>query len=207
MTETDNQKPEKKKKGCWIPLLIGSGGLLLIALLLGGVFLWAGWLGYREAPKLVQGEIPVSARPAVYGYSSEQEQSLAEYGNPEGFTILFYREEAEDASPRDVRLETWSYYALGKSLIFINGELQEEGVLELPDPGELSSLPYTPDQFTAYLSLEEVLAAAGLETYLEVPLENEYLEDGQLYYGQSLSFGLQKGELRYVEALAVSARQ
>lgn len=207
MTDSGNQESAKNKKGCWIPLLIGCGGLILLGLLIGGVYLYAGWLGYQEAPRLVEDGIPSGAGPAGYGYSSEQEQVLIEYGSPEGFTILFYQEEAEDASPRDVRLETWRYYSLGKGITFINGELQTEEALEVPNPGELSPLPYTPDQFTAYLSLEEVLAAAGLDRYLVVPLENEYLEEGNLYYGRSLSFGLQKDQLRYVEALAVTSGQ
>lgn len=207
MPESGNRKPEKKSKGCWIPLLIGCGGLVVLALIAGGVFLYAGWLGFQEAPKLVEGEHPPVSPPARYGYSPQQERSLGENGNPESFTILFYQEEAEDASPRDIRLETWRYYHLGKELTFINGVLQEEAALAIQDPGALSPLPYTPDQFTAYLTLEEVLSAAGLESYLEVPLDNEYLEEGQLYYGQALTFGLQKDELRYIEALAVTSGQ
>jgi len=207
MAETGRPEPEKKKRGCGIPILIGCGGLIVLSLVLGVIFLYAGWLGYQEAPRLVEGESPSASPPGLYGYSLQQEQTLAEYGSPEGFTILFYQEEAEDASLRDVRLETWSYYSLGKGVTFINGELQVEEALEVQDLGELDPLPYTPDQFTAYLSLEQVLAAAGLEGYLEVPLENEYLEDGRLFYGQALTFGLQDDELRYLEALAVTADQ
>lgn len=207
MSGTGRPESEKKKKGCMIPLLIGCGGLIVLSLVAGGIFLYAGWLGYQESPKLVEEAAPSGSPPALYGYSPRQEQILAEYGSPEGFTILFYQEEAADASPRDVRLETWSYYSLGKGLTFINGELQSEEALDVQDLGELEPLPYTPDQFTAYLSLEQVLIAAGLESYLEVPLESEYLEDGRLYYGQALTFGLQEDELRYLEALAVTADQ
>jgi hypothetical protein len=48
MTDSGNQKPEKKKKGGWIPHLIGCGGLVLLSLVVGGVLLYAGWLGYHN---------------------------------------------------------------------------------------------------------------------------------------------------------------
>jgi len=191
-------KTRKEKRGGWIPFLIGCGGLVLLTLVVGGVFLYAGWLGYQEAPKLVEEVDPSVSPPDRFGYSAQQEQTLAENGLPESFTILFFQEEAVDASLLDVRLETWRYYHLGKELTFINGILQEEETVEARDPGTLSPLPYTLDQFTAYLSLEEVLSTAGLESYLEVPLENEYLDEGQLYYGQALTFGLKDDELRYI---------
>jgi hypothetical protein len=64
-------------------------------------------------------------------------------------------------------------------------------------------MPYRPEQFVAYMSLEELIAAAGLETYLVVPLEKELVEGGEVYYADELTFGLKNDELLYVEALAL----
>jgi hypothetical protein len=100
-------------------------------------------------------------------------------------------------------LESWDYYSRGVGYTFINGELTAEDVLDTNDIGQLAPMPYYPEQFGAYMSLEEVLAAAGLATYIEIPLEKEFLEEVDLFYGESLTFGLVAGELRYLEALAV----
>lgn len=86
---------------------------------------------------------------------------------------------------------------------FINGELTGEDELDISEIGKLAPMPYDPEQFRAYMSLDEVLAAAGLDTYLGIPLEKEFLKNGDLYYGESLTFGLVGGELRYLEALAL----
>jgi hypothetical protein len=53
------------------------------------------------------------------------------------------------------------------------------------------------------MSLEDVIESAGLEDFIEVPLDKEFLEGGNLYYGDSLAFGLMDGQLRYLEGLAL----
>lgn len=103
----------------------------------------------------------------------------------------------------DVRFETWSYYTSGLEYTFINGEQVAEDSLEIELLGELAPIPYRPEQFVAYMSLDEVIASAGLETYLVVPLEKELVEDGEVYYADELTFGLKNDELLYVEALAL----
>jgi hypothetical protein len=50
-----------------------------------------------------------------------------------------------------------------------------------------------------------VISSANLEAYVVVPLEQGYVEDGEVYYADELAFGLKNGELRYVEALALEA--
>ena len=67
----------------------------------------------------------------------------------------------------------------------------------------MAALPYVPEQFSARMTLDDVLDAAGVEEFVEVPLEKEFLEGGDLYYAESLAFGLVDGELRYLEALAL----
>ena len=204
MTAQPSDHTSRKQKRFWIPLVIGCGGLLLLALVGGGVFLYAGWLGYQEAPKLVEESVPDVGALETYDLAPAQEALLVDYGYPEAFTILFYEEEAVDASRQDVRLETWQYYTQGVGYTFINGELTGEDPIELEGSPDLDPLPYTPEQFWSYMNLEQVLAAAGLDTYVEIPLEKEFLEDADLYYGEALTFGLKDGELRYIEALALT---
>jgi len=204
MTAQPSDQRSGKKKRLWIPFMIGCGGLVILALVAGGVFLYAGWLGYQEAPKLIEEEVPDLGSLERYVLTSAQEALLEEVGYPEAFTILFYEEEAVDASLQDVRLETWQYYSRGVGYTFINGELVGEDSIELEGSPGLDLLPYTPDQFWSYMNLEQVLAAAGLDTYVEIPLEKEFLEDADLYYGEALTFGMKDGELRYIEALALT---
>lgn len=54
------------------------------------------------------------------------------------------------------------------------------------------------------MNLEEVIAAAGIDTYIEIPLEKEFLEGGISYFANSLTFGLKNDELIYIEALALT---
>lgn len=177
--------------------------VLVIIVLAAGIYLYAGWIGYQEAPKIIEVLEPPSAADEVYTLSSQQESGLGSYGYPEAFTILFYEEETPGQGVKTVRLETWEYYSLGIGLTFINGELVSEDLLEIDALGTLAPLPYTPEQFWAFMSLEEVIAAAGIDTYIEVPLHKELMEEGVLYYANSLSFGLQDDQLVYVEALAL----
>jgi len=55
------------------------------------------------------------------------------------------------------------------------------------------------------MSLEEVVAAAGLDSYVEIPLEKEFLEGGISYFAPALTFSLKNDELIYLEALALSS--
>jgi hypothetical protein len=108
-----------------------------------------------------------------------------------------------DGSLMDVRFETWSYYTSGLEFTFINGDKVAEDPLEIELLGELVPIPYRPEQFVAYMSLDEMVASAGLQTYLVVPLEKELVDGGEVYYADELTFGLKNDELLYVEALAL----
>jgi hypothetical protein len=174
--------------------------VILIAL---GIFLYAGWLGYQEAPKRIEVQDPAESTYPSYTLSPDQETYLLSYGYPQSFTILFYEEETANQGIQTVRLETWDYYTLGVGLTFINGALTSEDTIAWDSSDPLVPLPYMPEQFSAFMGLEEVIAAAGLDTYIEVPLNKELMQAGTLYYAESLSFGLQDDQLVYVEALAV----
>ena len=185
------------------PLLLGCGGGVLLGLIALLVGLIGGLAEYRAAPKIVEGVEPGMAASAAYVLSAEQQQVAEAMGAPEAFTLLFYEEELEDGTFEDVRFETWSYYTAGLEYTFINGEQVAEEPLDVELGGELVQIPYRPEQFLAYMSLDEVLAVAELDRYMVVPLEKELVDAGEVYYADELTFGLKKGELLYVEALAL----
>jgi len=193
----------KKKRG-WAVFGLGCGCVVLFILVIGGIYLYAGWLGYQEAPKIIDVQESGVQLQDPYSLSPEQKEQLFSYGYPEAFTILFYEEETTAGGVAPVRLETWDYYTQGIGLTFINGELIAEDPIEVDDIGTLDPLPYYPEQFSAFMSLDEVIAAAGIETYVEIPLEKEFLKDGVVYYAQSLTFGLKNNELLYIEALSLT---
>ena len=204
MAETANPLTIKNKKRGWALLSAGCGCLFLIILIGVGIYLYAGWQGFQESPKLVEVQEKGIQITDPYSLSSAQEEQLFSYGYPEAFTILFYEEETISGSVEPVRLEIWDYYSQALSLTFFNGDLSAEDPLEIDDPGSLDPLPYFPEQFSAFMSLDEVIAAAGIDNYVEIPLEKEFIEDGVVYYAYSLTFGLKDNELMYVEALALS---
>jgi len=167
------------------------------------LFLSTGCLWF-QAPFLGSGSSgsdSLTAQP--YSLSLDQSDLVQELGDPEAFIILFYKEEAPDGTLVDVRQEVWEYYSAGKSHTFLNGELVSSEDLNESTPGPLAELPYIPEQFSAGMTLQDVIESAGLDDYIEVPLEEEFLTGGNLYYGDSLAFGLVDGELRYLEGLAV----
>jgi hypothetical protein len=139
----------------------------------------------------------------AYQLSAEQTELINRRGYPEAFIILFYEEDSPDGALKDVRQEVWDYYTAGESYTFLNGELSNLENLDGSAPGSLAALPYVPEQFSAGMSLEDVIESAGLEDFIEVPLDKEFLEGGNLYYGDSLAFGLMDGQLRYLEGLAL----
>ena len=193
----------KKKRGRAF-LGLGYGWLVFIIIIIVGTFLYAGWLGYKEAPMIVEVQESFPQPQDPYTLSSAQEEQLFTYGYPEAFTILFYEEETTSGGVAPVRLETWEYYTQGIGLTFINGELTAEDVIEIDNVGSLDPLPYYPEQFSAFMSLEEVIATAGIESYVEIPLDKDFLEGGVSYFANSLTFGLKNDELLYIEALALT---
>jgi len=174
------------------------GGLIFL-LLIGGLLLSTGCLLQNVSQRFGAKDSQVEP----YQLSTEQSALVSELGYPDSFVLLFYEEEAVDGSLQMVRLETWDYYSEGESYTFVNGDLDSRDSLDVGALGSLAALPYVPEQFAANMSRDDVLVAAGVEDFIEVPLEDEYLDNSDLYYADSLSFGLMDGELRYLEALAL----
>ena len=192
---------QKKSKPSLRFVLIVTVSLIIVG---AGIFLYAGWLGYQEAPKHIEVQGSQSSSGAAYTLSPEQESSLLSIGYPQAFTILFYEEETPERVIRTVRLETWDYYTLGTGLTFINGELVSQDPIEWDSQDPVLPVPYLPEQFSAFMSLPDIISAAGIEAYIEIPLNKEVMEEGKLYYAETLSFGLQDNQLVYIESLALT---
>jgi hypothetical protein len=190
---------DKKKKYTRIGVIF-----LVIALAGAAAYLFSGWLGYQESAKIIEVRSREPQFQDPYLISTDQQESVLNYGYPEAFTILFYDEELPGGDTQTVRLETWDYYTQGIGLTFINGDLSAEDPIEISQIGVIDPLPYFPEQFAAYMSLDEVISAAAIDSYVEIPLEDEFIQDGVLYYANSLSFGLKDGQLVYIEALALT---
>lgn len=175
--------------------------LLILFYVIGG-FLLAGFDDYQALAKVIE-EVPeVEVLPSPYVLSSAQAQIRLEYGTPESFSILFYQEEQMDGSMVDTRTETWTYYSSGMEFSFIDGELEGSDAITHDLEGMISTV-YVPEQFTAGMSLEDVAAAAGVDSYLYVPLDSELVEDGRLYYAPQLSWGFKRNALAFVQGLAL----
>ncbi len=203
MPVIQNENSKTKKKRGWVIFAAGCGVLTVVILMLLVIYLAIGWQSYQNASH-VNSEVE-SKNLVVNEYDLGQDQIDAyfDYGYPEAFRILFYDETLSDGSIGPVRLESWTYYSQGIELTFINGKKTGEESINNFQLGDLQLPPYYPEQFSAYLSLDEVISAAGLDQYAVIPLEKEYLEGSEVYYGPQLSFGMKDGELRMVEVMGI----
>lgn len=199
--------PAPKAKQSRRPFVLGCGAGTFIVAVLAAIFLIGGWQAYQQEPKIVEGIEPETLDLISYSLSGDQAGVIDHRGNPEAFSILFYEEEQVDGSLIDVRFETWSYYSGGLEYTFINGDQVAEDPLDIELFGDLVPIPYRPEQFVAYMSLDEMVASTGLGSYLVVPLEKELVDGGEVYYADELTFGLKDGELLYVEALALELEE
>lgn len=142
-------------------------------------------------------ESSLPAAPEGYALSDAQQSLINASGYPDSFTILFYEDDFDGSS---ARIETWTYAQDGHSYTFENGE--QTGTQQFdPLTGEVITAPYSPALFTAYMSLDEILAATGIEEFMLVPLEDELVSRGESYFADRLAFGLKDGDLLYVEAI------
>lgn len=189
-TSSPAEEPVVRSRRRW--LLLGAALTLVFAFLA----LVLVDLSMADDAVLVTVDEHVSS-PGPAALSPEQMTFLAEQGNPGGFTIYFFKEDGQS-----VRLETWSYHASGREVSFRNGALVDDtrskDVTAVGVPA-----PFRPDQFWAFMSLEETVAAAGLDEYAEVRIESEVVDGGTVHIAEQLMFGLKDGKLLYVEAVAL----
>jgi hypothetical protein len=187
--------------GCGKPvgiLMLLLGGLLGVVILL----LYLGRYAYRQMPLEASVRNPTEPTGDVYALSADQQAAVAERGYPQAFTVLFFEELDENSAVVPVRHEVWSYYTEGVVLSFLDGQAAGEEHLDV-NVNEIVPVPYRPEQFEAFMSLDELLGSTGLLSFLIVPTEPELVLGGEVYHGDQITFGMKSGELLSVETHAL----
>lgn len=198
MTESRN-KGRSRSRGCTGCV----AAAFIVACMLVMLTAYVGRYVYRSSPRLLEGLSSQTQPTAAYSLSPDQQTVVAERGYPAGFSILFYAASEDDPTGLSTRHEIWSYPTDGVDLTFLNGALVETS--EITDPeGELVPVPYRPEQFTAGMSFQQVVDAAGLDTAVVIPLEPELVSQGEVYFADQLILGLKARRVQYVEALPLA---
>ena len=191
------QNKQRSTKNVVITVLVTLLVLVGVCIIL---VLYLSFKEYLNSPKLMEGAHINPAAAASYVLTIDQAEVVKKYGYPDSFSVTFYKEEFAPDFTGEVRDEIWRYYTAGTALSFYEGILVNEE--SIPDPpASWVSLPYRPDQFTAYAPLESVLASASIKDYFELPLEKELIENGILFYAPGLTFGTVNDRLVYVETI------
>ena len=86
-----------------------------------------------------------------------------------------------------------------------DGELIEEKTVE--KQSKYGQTKYTPDMFIASMDREKIAAIADLDSWVIIPVEDELVFDGDLYYADGLGFGLKNSELVYIEAYSLEGNR
>lgn len=179
-------------------LMFIVGGFLALAIAL----LYVGRYAYRQMPVEASVRDPAEPTGDVYSLSADQQAAVAERGYPEAFAILFYEELDENSAIVPVRHEVWSYYSSGVAISFLDGQAAGEEPLDVA-VDDIEPVPYRPEQFEAFMSLDELLDSTGLLSFLIVPTEPELVLGGEVYHGDQITFGMKNGELLSVETHAL----
>ena len=187
----------KKWTGC---CLGGAAVFLLISCFILIAFGLVGIKEFKDIPRLVSDFSFDQPAPREVKYSDAQDSIIQEYGNPEGFYILFFQRDGIQGDVEEVRYEQWDYYSQGLSVIFENGEQLDQSEIPIE---VVSPTPYQPESFRAFITREQVAASAELDEWLILPVEDELVPDADLYYAEGLIFGLQDGALVYIETMVV----
>jgi len=185
----------QRKTGCLVAaVVIVVVGICIIASMLG-----VGVSSFKNQPRAVTGFDFGRYVLDGYAYSSEQQALVDTWGEPHSFTILFYQREDPQGRIETIRHEEWSYPLQSTSVTFENGE--EIFRDSTPGAAEIYPTRYNPGQFLAFMSREQLAALTGLADWFILPVEEELVADAELYYAGGLTFGLQDGDLVYVEAV------
>lgn len=148
-------------------------------------------------------DLEVAVEPGSVGADTRVAADIrARFGPPEAFAIYYYDAEAEDGSATPASTETWTYFGSGVEFTFEDDRVVAEDAVDVRPVAEIVPVPYDPDQFSAYMPVDEVLAVTGIDEYLSGPAD-EVIENAQLYFGPQLTWAMLDGQLRYVEALAL----
>lgn len=195
----DVEIPEKHKLKWFLLLLIGFIIVCCICCLMLTIY---SYNEFKDGARIVEDARVHPSTGIVYALSADQQRVVDKLGYPDSFSITFYHEEFAPDFDGSVRDETWRYFDELKSFSFYNGHLNHEGLIDPPDPGWLPPM-FTPDQFEAYVVLQQVLDSTGIQDYFDMPLEDELIMNGRIYFAPGLIFGLADGMLIYVETISM----
>lgn len=104
----------------------------------------------------------------------------------------------------DVRFECWHYGAAGREVVFVNGEKLSDEAAGTPEDAHVAA-PYRPEQFSASMSLEDVLASAGISDNVRAAADPALVASGEAYFASQLTFGMKAGRLMAVETVPLEA--
>lgn len=192
-------QPAQHKSSRSMLIMILAGLLLALFVLIVFIFLGIN-RELQQSATQVQLDEPATAVFSPYLLSQNQIQQIQRLGYPPGFSLLFYQQADAAGNLVSVRHETWIYPGSGLTLTFINGSLVDEVQEERMDAVVIPAA-YRPEQFSADMSLQQVLASTEVQRYLRVPMERELIPQGELYVAKQLMFGLQADQLRYIETI------
>jgi pSer/pThr/pTyr-binding forkhead associated (FHA) protein len=196
-----DKKPRKtaNNKKLWVILPAVILLFAIFAIVLGAV----GFRNYQTLPRVFEGISQRQLNSQLPGLSTDQINLLQQMGRyPDAFVILFYEELSTGNNSMTIRQETWSYFPENQEYSFFNGDQTSVAVIGQP-VSNLHSPAYRPEFFTAFMSLNDVIAVTKIDRYALIPMESELVPGAELYYADQLIFGLKEGQLLYVESLAV----
>jgi hypothetical protein len=133
--------------------------------------------------------------------ADDRQTVAAELGLPQTFDIAF----GWDESGVSVRYETWTYFDYLTDFVFVDGVLVESEALDPLDELLVAPMWYSPFDFSAGMTLEQVEALLGEGELAQVSVPPELGEDMAFCAGEQIVFGFAGGKLEYVETLALGA--
>jgi len=173
--------------------------LLIVILAFLGYLVYLGLEWYQSQPKIVEDLTHPGVSFERYELGPDQQGLVQEWGYPDSFRVLFFQEDA-NGSLQTFRLETWDYFNRSTRSTFLNGRLISEEAVDF-EVGRVVENPYTPEQFDAFMTLDQVLSSTSIDKYIVAPTEGELVENGSTYFADRIMFGLVNGELVYAETV------
>ena len=178
-------KRKKHKPFIILTVIWIVAGIILVLI---GLLLTQG----EDPPLMIENAAYEAEEPLTYRLSEDQRAVIDKHGFPDSFVILYV-----DGS----RQETWFYFEDGIVIDYLGGiELQQGYDANMTDY-DAGKTVYTPDDFVFGMTPGAALSAAGVDSFVTDPLEDELVEDGVLYFGEGIVLGFVDDELYYVETI------
>ena len=126
--------------------------------------------------------------------SEEQKEVINAFGYPDTFMLLM---------EEDVRYETWVYYDMERSFIFMNGAFLEDQIIEGLENKNVSFPDFRPTQFESGLAFSGAADILG-EPSAKGEIAEDVLQDAAVYnYFDQLSIGTKGDKVIFVQTFPV----